>query len=100
MAPWRPSSSLSVLSKEGNQNGGDNLFSRACCNRSRGDCFKIPEGKFRLENIKEIFFTMKMVKPLALVVQRDGRCPIPETIPSQVVWGSAQPAAVADVPTN
>lgn len=28
------------------------------------------------------------------------RCPIPEIIPGQVVWGSAQLALDADVPTD
>lgn len=32
---------------------GDSLFSRACCDRTRGDSFKLKEDKFRLaiENI-------------------------------------------------
>ena len=36
---------------------GDNLFSKACCDRT----FKLREGKFRLD-IRKKFFTMRMVK--------------------------------------
>ena len=40
---------------------GDKLFSRACGNRTRGNAFKLKEGRFRLE-IKKTFFTMRVVK--------------------------------------
>ena len=38
---------------------GDKLFSRACCNRTRGNGFKLKE--FRL-HIRKKFFTMSVVK--------------------------------------
>ncbi|KAK4829753.1 hypothetical protein QYF61_006477 [Mycteria americana] len=41
--------------------GGDRLFSRACCNRTMGDGFKLKEGRFRLDRRKK-FFTMRVVK--------------------------------------
>ena len=28
---------------------GDKLFSRACCNRTQSDDFKLKEGRFRLD---------------------------------------------------
>ncbi|KFQ82088.1 hypothetical protein N335_04049, partial [Phaethon lepturus] len=40
---------------------GDKLFSRACCNRTRGNGFKVKEGRFRLHRRKK-FFTMRTVK--------------------------------------
>ena len=41
--------------------GGEGLFIRAGCNRSRGNVFKLEEGRFRLDNRKK-FFTVRMVR--------------------------------------
>ena len=40
---------------------GDNIFSRACCSRTRSNGFKPREGRFRLDRRKK-FFTMRVVK--------------------------------------
>jgi len=40
---------------------GDKLFSRACCNRLRGNGFKLKEGRLRLE-IRETFFTVRVMR--------------------------------------
>jgi len=39
----------------------DKLFSRACCDRSRGSGFNLWEGRFRLDIVKK-FFTMNVVR--------------------------------------
>jgi len=40
---------------------GENIFSRACCNRTRSNGFKLREGRYRLDRRKK-FFTMRVVK--------------------------------------
>jgi len=40
---------------------GENIFNRACCNRTSSNGFKVREGRFRLD-IKKKFFTVRVVK--------------------------------------
>jgi len=39
----------------------DNLFSKACCDRTRSNGFNLMEGRFRLDIMKK-FFTLRVVK--------------------------------------
>jgi len=40
---------------------GDKHFSRVCCNRTRGNGFKLKEGRFLLDITKK-FFTMRLMR--------------------------------------
>ena len=73
---------------------GDNLFSKACCDRTRSIGFKLREGRFRQE---EIFYN-EGGETLGWVTQRGDGGLIPENIQGQVGWGSEQPGLVNCVP--
>ena len=58
--PGRPDCNLSVVKGAYNKDG-DKPFSRACCDRTRCNGFKLWEGRFKLD-IKKEFFTMRVWK--------------------------------------
>ena len=44
-----------------NYKKGDRLFSKDCCGRTRGNSFKVKEGRFNLD-IRKKFFTIRLVR--------------------------------------
>jgi len=59
-APGRPSSSLPVPERA-YKKAGEELFTRACSDRTRGNGFELKEGGCRVD-IRKKFFTMRVVR--------------------------------------
>jgi len=77
----------------------DKLFSKACCDRTRNNGFKVKEGRIRLD-IRKQFFYNEGGETLERVSQRGSGDPVPRNIQGQVGGGSEQPGLVEDVPAH
>jgi len=55
-ATVRPKSSLSVSKGDDYKKEGDRIFGRVCCDRVRGNDFKLELVRLRLDNKEEVFY--------------------------------------------
>ena len=78
--------------ERGCKNEGDRLFSRVCCDRKRGNGFKLKIGYK-----KEVFYDRGAE---AQVAQRGGGCPVPGDIQGQAGWGSGCTSCIKILASN
>ncbi|KAK4827914.1 hypothetical protein QYF61_022362 [Mycteria americana] len=75
---WEDLIAAFQYSKGAHKKDGDKFFSRTCCDKTRGNGFKLKEGRFRLD-IRKKFFTMRVVKHWHRLPREVGDAPSLET---------------------
>jgi len=68
----------------------DRLFSRVCYNRTRGDDFRLKEGRFRLD-IRKKSFTVRVVNHWHRLPREVVGAPVLETSKVRLELGSEHP---------
>ncbi|KAK4823398.1 hypothetical protein QYF61_001772 [Mycteria americana] len=86
--------------KRAYKKGEDRLFSRACCDRTRGNGFKLKEDRFTIGHKEDFFFFYEGVETPEQVAQRSCGCSIIGNVQGQVGRGSEQPDLVKNVPAH
>ena len=78
---------------------GDRLFNKACCDRTRGDGFKLKEGRFGLDMRKKSF-TTKVVKHCNRLPREAVDAPSLETLKVRLDGALSNVMELEDVPAR